>query len=474
MQGRRPAVVAFALAVAGVLFALLLAQPLLLLIPVGIGGSLIARQYQFVRDIEQTRASLSVTQSLATRQVRANQATTLTIETSTRSLPPLDIDLNPQPPAALATDTDPITIVAGDDAQMYVLESQVAGRYEIPPPELRIVSRDGRFETTLALGNTVNLVVTPAGPQEIHVGEGGERFAAAYGEHPAGKGGAGLDPSELRKYLPGDPTNRIDWKATARLNEPHVREFEAETDRETLLILDTRSTMRTGPEHETKLDYARQLALAFVDSADSLGDPLGLVAFDDTGITDTQPADATPNHYRSLRTTLQDLTPEPSTDTAQSRDLSGPDTAYRAATHLRNDTSPYAATLRPYFSTHGAYVQRLGDRPLFATVRGQLARTNARTWTIIITDDFQPTETREAVKLARRQGGHVLVCLLPSILYEPGGLADLDDAYANYRDFEEFRRSLADVEGVRALEVGPRDRLAAVLAHNQPPRGTNP
>jgi len=86
---------------------------------------------------------------------------------------------------------------------------------------------------------------------------------------------------------------------------------------------------------------------------------------------------------------------------------------------------------------------------------------------VILTDDERETEVREAVKLARRIGtgdGGVLVFLAPTSLYEPGSLADLDAAYDRYADFERFRRSLAAIDGVSAYEVGPADRLDAVLA----------
>jgi len=56
------------------------------------------------------------------------------------------------------------------------------------------------------------------------------------------------------------------------------------------------------------------------------------------------------------------------------------------------------------------------------------------------------------------------VFLTPSILFDPGGLVDLEAAYDRYVEFEEFRRDLARLPGVSAFEVGPGDRLDAVLA----------
>jgi len=56
-----------------------------------------------------------------------------------------------------------------------------------------------------------------------------------------------------------------------------------------------------------------------------------------------------------------------------------------------------------------------------------------------------------------------LVLLAPSVLYEPGGLADIEQAYDRYVEFEQFRRELARIDNVTALEVGPTDRLSAVI-----------
>ncbi|MFC7019236.1 MULTISPECIES: hypothetical protein [Haloarcula] len=58
----------------------------------------------------------------------------------------------------------------------------------------------------------------------------------------------------------------------------------------------------------------------------------------------------------------------------------------------------------------------------------------------------------------------MVVFLTPSVLYDLDTLGDLDDAYRRYTAFEEFRRELAALERVSAFEVGPSDRLSAVLS----------
>jgi len=110
---------------------------------------------------------------------------------------------------------------------------------------------------------------------------------------------------------------------------------------------------------------------------------------------------------------------------------------------------------------------------LFAATRRQLTRLPGSVLTVIVTDDNRRAELQEAVKLAGRGDDAVLVLLTPSVLYEPGGLSDLEAAYRRYLDFEEFRRSLARLERVQAYEVGPGDRLGALLAARRDQRSTD-
>jgi hypothetical protein len=134
-----------------------------------------------------------------------------------------------------------------------------------------------------------------------------------------------------------------------------------------------------------------------------------------------------------------------------------------AAARLDGDAA-FDATLGPYFAAQRTYVERIEGDPLFETARTHLARLSGTVWTVLFTDDSHPTEVRETVKLARRANGRVLVFLTPTVLFEPGGLADLDAAYERYSEFEAFRRELARLDRVAAFEVGPGDRLDAVLA----------
>src|SRR5215213_10204930 len=50
--------------------------------------------------------------------------------------------------------------------------------------------------------------------------------------------GSGLDLAELREYQPGDDVRLLDWGATARTGQPHVRQTYTERALDVWLLVD--------------------------------------------------------------------------------------------------------------------------------------------------------------------------------------------------------------------------------------------
>jgi len=50
--------------------------------------------------------------------------------------------------------------------------------------------------------------------------------------------GTGLDFEEVREYQEGDDIRNMDWKVTARTNEPHLKVYREERERSVLLCVD--------------------------------------------------------------------------------------------------------------------------------------------------------------------------------------------------------------------------------------------
>lgn len=58
------------------------------------------------------------------------------------------------------------------------------------------------------------------------------------GDHRTLWRGGGIDLADLREYQPGDDVRHIDWNVTARLQQPHVRQFTEDRDLSAWFLLD--------------------------------------------------------------------------------------------------------------------------------------------------------------------------------------------------------------------------------------------
>lgn len=92
--------------------------------------------------------------------------------------------------------------------------------------------------------------------------------------------GLSTDFAEHRQYQPGDDLRRLDWKLFGRTDRFFLKEFEAETNANVVVLLDGSRSMRYGSGTVTKLDYARYLAAALLWFSQSQRDKVGLVTFD--------------------------------------------------------------------------------------------------------------------------------------------------------------------------------------------------
>lgn len=455
-------------------FGVVLARPVALVGSILLVAWILSRQYLFYRAAVEFSEGLSVAQASEKTAIRTEETVAATLTATVGRPTRIECTVKAGLPIT-ATAATPLELRLGPEQTTASITASVqwpvAGRHTFEQPTVTIT--DGLFREQWSTGPTETVTVEPRGPRNFHVGAGGDRIATAYGEHDAGQLGSGLEPAELREYVPGDTADRIDWKATARLGTPYVREFEAETDRKTMLIVDHRRSLAQGPADETKLEYLRELSLAVTDSASKLDDPLGLVTVGDEGVTERVAPATTPEQYRTIRRTLLnlDVTGESSTRVpheARQGSLRGqhPNTlaeVRRALATLEAEEGPFADRLRPFYAERQQYLERISADPLYGAVETTLAREQGPVLTVLCTDDRAQTELLETVKRATRDGGTVLVLLAPTVLYEQGGLAEIERAYDQYVEFEEFRRELSRIDGVTALEVGPGDRLSAVL-----------
>lgn len=92
--------------------------------------------------------------------------------------------------------------------------------------------------------------------------------------------GLSTDFAEHRQYLPGDDIRRIDWRLWARTDRFYVKEFEADTNANVVVLVDASKSMGYASGTVTKLDYAKFLAASLLYLSRRQRDRVGLVTFD--------------------------------------------------------------------------------------------------------------------------------------------------------------------------------------------------
>jgi uncharacterized protein (DUF58 family) len=100
------------------------------------------------------------------------------------------------------------------------------------------------------------------------------------GLHRAVNMGASTDFAEHRAYVPGDDVRHIDWRVYARTDRLYLKTFEAETNADVFLALDTSGSMAYAGRTVSKFDYGRFVVASLAHLAARQRDRVGLALFD--------------------------------------------------------------------------------------------------------------------------------------------------------------------------------------------------
>jgi len=126
--------------------------------------------------------------------------------------------------------------------------------------------------------------------------------------------GAGVNFEEVRQYREGDDIRYMDWKVTARTNEPHLKVFREERERSVVLCVDKSPHMSFGTRGTFKSVQAARAAALIGWAASRLNDRVGGLAFGDVqaGLQHFRPS----RGRRALWQLLRTLTEPGSGDTS--------------------------------------------------------------------------------------------------------------------------------------------------------------
>lgn len=100
---------------------------------------------------------------------------------------------------------------------------------------------------------------------------------ALSGAHPSSRRGTSAEFAEYRPYRQGDPLARLDWKLFGRTDRAYLRLSTDRTVLPTTVVVDFSASMDFPAGRTSKLERARQLAVALSAVAYHEGDPVGLV-----------------------------------------------------------------------------------------------------------------------------------------------------------------------------------------------------
>lgn len=438
----------------------LLGRPILGLGSAGIAAVLLARELSFLEKVGEVLSDLDVEQKIGSRRVSTGEEAELSLKAVAPETD-LEMAIYPDPPLALDLDIEAFPLELGQEGELeasFPFTSPVPGIMGFGPAKLEVSCE--HLSDQLPVGERAELVVESRAFPDTWVGTGGRRLGSPFGEHKTDRKGFGFTPEEVRRYMPGDARGRIDWKATARLDEPYVREHRLEIDRETVIILDASADMSKGPEGGTKLRHATHVALGIARASEEMGDPLGLYVVDQGGIREEVAPDTDPETYASVKDKLLQVT-ELAEGPWKLLETSSPAEA-RKKQMVLTGTDKFSRALAPLFEKTDAYVEALEQKPLFHTVRRHLLPLKGSVWAVLITDDSDRTQVLESARVVVKGGNVATLFITPDSLYS-GGILDLEEAHRRYVEFEKFRRRLAGTYGIEAFEVGPRDRITEIL-----------
>lgn len=92
--------------------------------------------------------------------------------------------------------------------------------------------------------------------------------------------GRGIEMEEIRAYNYGDDVRDIDWRVTARKDNPYTKLYAEEKDREIYVLLDLSADMAFGTRHELKSVAAAKITAMLGWLALENKDRFGCVIFD--------------------------------------------------------------------------------------------------------------------------------------------------------------------------------------------------
>ena len=136
------------------------------------------------------------------------------------------------------------------------------------------------------------------------------------GSHRSQLRGFSTEFAHHRQYAPGDSLRTIDWRVYGRSDRYYTKLYEAETNFDCHLLIDSSSSMTYGSGKVSKLEYAKFLAASLAYLVLKQRDSVGLSVFD-SEVRAYLPPRSTMGILLRMDQLLRDAKPAPKTAIAK-------------------------------------------------------------------------------------------------------------------------------------------------------------
>lgn len=172
----------------------------------------------------------------------------------------------------LATSLD-----AGDTVERrLIVRSTARGRGVVGPITVRLTDHSGLWVDEAMIASPVVIETYPRVPEIRHLPRP-SRTRSSFGNVVSARLGTGLEPGDIRAFVPGDRVRHINWPVSLRLGKLHVTQFHREQNADIVLLLDTLA--ETGAHPQSSVDACVRAVSALATGYLAQKDRVGLVEF---------------------------------------------------------------------------------------------------------------------------------------------------------------------------------------------------
>lgn len=159
----------------------------------------------------------------------------------------------------------------------FVLHAGAIGRASVGPVALRWRDPLGlvRYERVVGSVETVRVIPSPAAIRSLVAAA---QTGAHFGEQVARSRADGFEFADTRAWRPGDPASRINWRVSARRDEPWVIDRHPDRNEDVVVFVDSFADAR-GPDGRSTLASSLEIAAAIGSAHLARRDRVGYVGY---------------------------------------------------------------------------------------------------------------------------------------------------------------------------------------------------